>query len=198
MNEPTAQQMPVPDRPEVDPWGLDPRLYELAVTLAGARWDVDVSGAEHLPSRGGALLVLYRRVGLSEPSIVASALSRETGRAVRTVGMPDWPVVGAIARRLGCGVAHPDEIRGMLAARHLVAVALDSQPLHGGLAGSIDPARLVPAIDLGVPVLPVVATGWEIGRVWQVVVGEPVASRTNDGIAGATRKAVQALLDESA
>ena len=51
----------------------------------------------------------------------------------------------------------------------------------GARVGQIGRDAMVPAVELGVPVLPVAVTGRELGRSWRVRVGTPVAARTATG-----------------
>ena len=45
----------------VDDFGRDPHLVRALSPLAHLRWDVSVGGIDHLPLRGGALLVCNTR-----------------------------------------------------------------------------------------------------------------------------------------
>src|SRR5690606_16895163 len=74
---------------DIDEWGLDPDVVAAFDPLFGLRWSITVDGAEKLPSVGGALLVFNRRLGVSEPWVVARGVRQSTGRFVRTVGAPD-------------------------------------------------------------------------------------------------------------
>ena len=77
----------------VDEWGLDPDLVAVADPLLGLRWELAVEGAERLPTVGGAVLVFNRRLGASEPWVLARGIRRSTGRFVRTIGVPDVTTV---------------------------------------------------------------------------------------------------------
>jgi hypothetical protein len=180
----------------VDPWGLDPDLIDLVSPLAGWRWAVDVDGAGRIPTAGPALLVFNRRIGLSEPPVVATAVRQAAGRTVRLVGMPDVAPVGPILRRFGAAVDTSAEIAALLRAGEVVVAPLGIEPRLGRRAGRIANRIVAPALALGVPVLPVAVLGHEIGRHWRVVIGEPVTGDDDNG-ADTTRHAVQALLDES-
>ena len=59
----------------VDPWGLDVELVELLAPAARMRWDIDVEGVLDLPD-GPFAVVISRRLGLSEPWVVAEAIRR--------------------------------------------------------------------------------------------------------------------------
>ena len=43
---------------DVDNWGCDSHAVARAFTVSRLRWDVAVGGTEHLPRRGGALIVV--------------------------------------------------------------------------------------------------------------------------------------------
>src|SRR3954451_418489 len=110
---------------EIDEWGLDPELVSLTNPLFGLRWEIEVRGAEQLPSVGGAVLVFNRRFGLSEPWVVARGVRQATGRFVRTVGVPDLAGVGPFLRRFGGVLDRTDEIAGLLRAGQLVGLAAE-------------------------------------------------------------------------
>ena len=74
---------------EVDAWGMDHDVAALARSLAVLRWDITVGGDQHVPSDGPALLVANRRVLAATPLLVAAAVGRATGRAVRFAGITD-------------------------------------------------------------------------------------------------------------
>jgi hypothetical protein len=97
-------------------------------------------------------------------------------------------------------LAAAPEIDGLLSAGELVAVGLGWQPLHPRIAGPLTAALVGPARRRGVPVLPVVARGHELGwRRW-VRIDEPVPHPAPDvpdadvELAEGVRAAIQALL----
>src|SRR5688572_26909507 len=98
---------------EIDPWGLDHDLVELASPLWSLRYGIDVDHADRLPEEGPALLVANRRLGLSEPFVLSRGVRLATGRHVRCVGVPDVAPVGPALRRLGGVLARPDEVAGL-------------------------------------------------------------------------------------
>lgn len=190
-------------RYELDPWGADPQLVDLLDPLVGLAWRVQASGVEHLPAVGPAVLVTNRRIGLAEPFIVGRAVRKSTGRRVRFLGIPDRALAGPVLRRLGGAVHHPAELAALLRAGHVVALPLGQtwrKPLR---AGSLAPDALVPALEIGAPIVPVAVIGGELTGRWRVAVGEPVAvppGRTPLAlaqVAEAARAGVQALLDEA-
>ncbi len=186
---------------DVDPWGFDHELADMAVAATALRWSVDVLGGARIPQEGPALLVVNRRIGISEPAVVNQGIRRVTGRTARVVGMPDIPIASSWLRRVGAVMSDPAEIAGLLRAGELVMVPLGWQPLHGSIAGELRSAAVQPAIEAGTPVLPVATFGSELGRSWRIMIGEPVlppkrASKTGAvEFAEAVRAGVQTLLD---
>jgi hypothetical protein len=120
------------------------------------------------------VLVLHdRRVGFSEPIVVAAGLARATGRPVRPVGAPDLAPLGWWARRLGAVLDRPDEVRGLFRSGAVVAA-----PLRRTLRGPGHPPDdlVALAVQRGVPIVPVAVRGNELCRRWRLRVGEPLAS----------------------
>ena len=188
----------------LDEWGFDPDFVELLSPLLGARWSISVEGAEHIPAEGAAVLVANRGFGMSEPFVVAGAVRATTGRVLRVLGIPDIAPVGPFLRRLGAAQCRPDELRGLARAGELTVLFLDRQPRRGARVGHLGHELLSPAIEMGVPVIPVALIGRELGRRWVASVGEPVVPRTATGfgplavaetIDGA-RRAIQEALDD--
>lgn len=187
---------------DVDEWGLDPEMVAALDPLFGLRWGISVEGAENLPVVGGALLVYNRRLGVSEPWVVARGIRQATGRFVRTVGAPDRAPVGPLLRHFGGVLDRPDEIAGLLRAGQLVGVPMRRDIRNREHAGALHVARVQAAIDCGCPVVPVAAVGRELGREWKIVIGAPVKPRRKAGplaaaeLVEATRAAVQTHLDD--
>lgn len=191
---------------EVDPWGFDPDMYDLAARAARWRWRVDVAAAANLSVDGPALLVVNRRFGMSEPAVVAMGVFEATGRRVRPIGIPDFAVVGSLLRRFGGVLDAPAEIRGLLRAGEVVAVPCARQPLGGNQPGVLRSTAIGAALATGAPVLPVAARGSELGRSWRVRIGEPMTVRARRGVhrdqlavelAEAVRDALATLLSET-
>jgi hypothetical protein len=184
---------------EIDEWGLDVELLTALSPLASLRWGIEVDNAERLPADGPALVLSNRRVGISEPFVVGRGLRLATGRIVRTVGVPDF----AVARRLGGALGRPDEVAGLLRAGEVVAVPCAAVPRPGRHVGTVPIELFAPAIELGVPVIPVALIGRELGRRWRVRVGRPVATPTSVGplavaeLADAAREELRRLLLEA-
>lgn len=188
---------------DIDEWGLDPELVATTEPLVSLRWDTEVTVDGHIPSSGGAVLVFNRRVGVSEPWVLARGIRRATGRFVRTVGVPDHAPLGPFLRRFGAVLDRPDEIEGLLSAGQLVGLPLSRCLTNEEQAGSIELDRLEAVLVSGVPVIPVALVGREIGRRWRVVVGAPVPTATRGGAVSAaelaerTTAAVQELLNDA-
>lgn len=157
----------------VDPWGLDADAVAFGERLASLRWHVTVTGLEHLPLEGPAMLICNRRFGWSEPAVLVSALARDGGCNVRPVGCPDIDPIGGLLRRFGALPARPDDVAGALRAGALVAVPTRRE-LVRFRPGHLPIHLLEPAVELGAAVLPVAVTGWEAGRRWTIQVGAPV------------------------
>ena len=188
---------------EIDPWGYDAELVDLVDPLAGLRWRVDVVGAEHVPTEGAGILVANRRTGWPEPLVLGRGVRHATGRRIRFLGIPDVAPIGPALRRLGGAVGRPEELAALLRAGHLSALPLTRRWGPRRAAGTLDPAALAPAVELGLPVVPVGLVGRELLGRWTVFVGAPIDPpqyRGPLGLAEAAERArdgVQAQLDEA-
>lgn len=160
---------------DLDPWGLDVDATRLAGRVAAMRWRATVSGIEHVPAEGPALLIANRRLGWSEPAVVASAVARKTGRIIRPVGGIEVDPIGGLLRRLGALPARPDEIAAALRAGNLVLVPTRREPLRHR-PGHLPIELLAPAVAARVPLVPVAVVGWEPGWRWSVQIGAPVVA----------------------
>jgi 1-acyl-sn-glycerol-3-phosphate acyltransferase len=185
----------------VDEWGRDAQLIELLTPALELRWDVGVGGAEHLPKRGGALLVTNSRRFSLSTIYTAWALSRAISRPVRFGGRPDVAPLGPLMQRFGGLLNKPDEIRSALRDGELVVVSTRGtrNPRH---AGAVDPALIGTAVSTGTPVFPVASMSSPIGRAARVEVGPPMRSnRKRRGplaeleLAEVTQRHIQRLLD---
>lgn len=158
----------------VDPWGLDRDLVAVLSPITRARWRVDSDGLDRMPGDRGALLVHNRSWGWGEAAALVAAVHRSTGRVVRVVGVPDLAVVHPVLRGVGAILDHPEEVRGVLAAGHLVAVGAGRERLGRRFAGAVSPEALGPAVAAGVPLIPVAVRPAQLGLRWTVTVGPPV------------------------
>lgn len=187
---------------EVDEWGYDRDLVDLLDPVMSLRWRVEVRGVEHVPAQGPVLFVTNRRVGIEEPLVLARGIRRATGRRTRFLGIPDVAPLGPALRRIGGAVGRADELSSLLRAGHACVLPL-GRNWRRRIGGALDPEVLIPAVDLGVPVLPVALVGSQLLGRWTVHVGEAVPPPPTRGplalaeLADAVRGGVQALLDEA-
>ncbi|MGZ4772603.1 MAG: hypothetical protein ACXV3B_07975 [Ilumatobacteraceae bacterium] len=185
----------------VDEWGRDARLIELLSPAARLRWDVGVGGTNHLPKRGGALLVTNSRRFSLSTVYTAWALSGALGRPVRFGGRPDIAPIGPLMQRLGGLLNKPEEIRSALRDGELVVVSTAStrNPRH---AGPVDSGLIGTAVITGTPVFPVASMSSLVGRAARVEVGPQIRPhRKRRGplaeleLAEVTQRHIQRLLD---
>lgn len=183
----------------VDEWGLDPMFHDMVFRFGGVRWNVIVEGAENIPETGAALMVVQRRFGLSEQPVVAVAVRQETHRRARMAIIPPWPLVEPTMRRSGAALPEPTEVRGLLRDNHIVTVGLAWSPLQRDV-GALSIDMVAPAVELGVPIIPVATQGNELGRTWHVSFGEPITSsarfsfdRRVVDVVDATRSAIKEM-----
>ncbi len=189
----------------VDPFGADPQLQDLLAPFVTTTVRVEVAHPERFPESGPAVLVSNRGLGVVEPAALAVALRQESGRRLRVIGAPDFPILGDLARKLGAVMSYQGDLAALLRAEHVAAIPLGPAWLRTG-AGTPPMALLVAA--LGYPVIPVaVRPGGPFGlplRPWKVAVGEPLPVRASRGsgdplaaaeLAEAARDNVQRLID---
>ena len=186
----------------VDPWGLDRDVLAATRWMARRRWSTTVEG-EPLPRSGPVLLVANDRVASLAPLAAALALGEEAGRPIRFTGVADVEPLATALHRLGGMLAEPAEVAGALRAGEVVVVwCRDAVRLGPPRVGRVAPELLLPAVELGVPVVPVAIEGRRIGRHLRVEVGPPLSARARPSplaaaeLADAARAAVQALLDD--
>jgi hypothetical protein len=188
----------------VDVWGADHDWLDAVALALRVAVRPSAEGLDRVPDDGPAVLVANRRIGIGEALALAIAVRRHNGRLLRLVGAPDLAPIGPMVRRIGAVHAQAAEIRSLLAAGELVAVPLSPQ-LRVHRAGTVRPELLVPAIELGVPVIPVAILGGELTGTWRIAVGRPVeappATRRRTlaaaELADRARAGVQVLLDDS-
>lgn len=155
---------------EDDDWGYDARfagtLAPLLDTLYDRWWHVKVTGTEHVPATGGALVVANRSAG--EPwdaAMIATAVRRHGGRDLRTLGLDAFfslPWAGLALRRLGALPNRSENARRLLAEDHLVLVSPEERPEGAYRVGRFGRGEFVEvALQAGAPVVPcaVVADG---------------------------------------
>jgi 1-acyl-sn-glycerol-3-phosphate acyltransferase len=154
-----------------DAWGYDPqfaRAFEPLLDALYARWwNVKVTGPEHVPAAGPALIVANRSAG--EPwdgAMIATAMRRHGGRAPRALGLDALfalPWAGIALRRAGALPSGAANARRLLAEGHLVLVAPEESPPEAPYrVGRFGRGEFVEvALESGAPVVPcaVVAGG---------------------------------------
>jgi hypothetical protein len=160
----------------VDDYGRDPHLVRALMPAVRARWDVSIGGLQHLPVRGGALLVCNSRRWALSGIYASLALSEASGRPVRFVGRPDIVPIGPFMRRIGGLLDRPDEVLGALRNHELVLIttASTSHPRH---AGTVPHLLVGAAVMAGVPVFPVATMSSAVGRTARAEVGPQVRPR---------------------
>ena len=154
----------------VDDWGRDPDVVRSVMAIAGIRWDVTTGGADHLPKRIGALIVVNARKYALTAVYAALAISRAVDRPVRFVGRSDVAPIGPFARRLGALLDHPDEVYGALRAGELVVMtsASTGNPRDVGL---VDHALVGAAVAANARVHPGATTSSPFNRRARVEIG---------------------------
>ena len=192
---------------QIDAFGGDAQLMDLAGRVLAFGVRVEVEHAERIPRIGGALIVANRGLGILEPAALAAAVRLAVGRRLRIIGAPDAPVLGDVMRKIGAVGYRADDIAVLLRAGHLAAAPLASTWLRSG-AGA--PPRELLAAIVGYPVVPAAVLPGGPGplpiRPWRVLVGPVVETVTDavpgDTLAGAelaerTRTAVNTLLADA-
>lgn len=155
----------------VDAWGLDVDLVDALRALPGLGAAVAVEGAGRLPD--GPALLLHPRLPLGAGVLaLAVGVSTAADRPVRLTGVPDVAPLVGVARRLGAIGGHPADVRGLLLAGHLVAVALtgDDDVALGGEA-------VAAAVAVGAPLVPVSVRPALPLRRARLRIDEPVPTR---------------------
>jgi 1-acyl-sn-glycerol-3-phosphate acyltransferase len=160
----------------VDDWGRDPHLVKALTPLVHLRWRVNVGGDQHLPTRGGALLITNSRRYALNAVYASWALGEATGRTVRFVGRPDMAPIGPFVRRLGGLLAEPEEVAAALRNHELVMIS--SEPTgHPRHAGKVDHHLVSAAVLAKAPVFPVASMSTIISNAARVEVGPQLRPR---------------------
>ena len=201
----SALRRRVSGRYPVDPFGLDPQLADLSVPLFAAALRVHVSGGQHIPATGPAVIVSNRGFGVAEPAALGVAVQRACGRRLRVVGAPDMPFLGTVTRRLGAISSSEPDVASALRAGHLVGIPLAPTWLRTGagdaplgVARALTLAPIIPAAVRGVGRFGGIAGSWDVTFGPMVTLSEPYDP--NDPLAAARfieamRLAVGALLE---
>ena len=186
----------------IDEWGFDRDLLTAITPLVRMRWGLRIEGESALPEIGPALLVHTRRVGLSEPGVLAAAVHRATDRPLRATGyLASIPgPMGPLARRLGAVPGDAADLRSLLRAGELVGLPLGREMRHPFHVGPVPTGPIAAALAAGAPIIPVAVLGVEIGRWWSVRFGRPIPTRRRGAVgdpaelAEAVRQRLQALV----
>ena len=187
----------------VDEWGFDRDLLAAVAPLARLRWTLRIEADHLLPEIGPALLVHTRRLGISEPAVLAAAVRRTTGRPLRTAGVPGRGPLAPSARKLGGVPSNAADLRSLLRAGELVSIPLGREPLHPFHVPPVPEAPIGVALSVGAPILPVAVCGHEAGRRWSIRFGAPIVTRRRRttgepaDLAETTRDRLQQLLTQS-
>jgi hypothetical protein len=187
---------------EVDDWGRDPACVARLRLLAAARWNVVVSGAEHLPRQAGALIVVNARRFSLAPIYTALALGDAITRPVRFVGRPDIAPFGPLLQRLGGLLTRTDELTGAL--RHGQVVVLGTgHTAHPRHVGPVDHVLVGAAVAAKVKVFPAATASAPLGRGARVHVGPGLVPNLRRRgplaeleLADDLRVRIQSMLDE--
>jgi hypothetical protein len=158
---------------EVDDWGCDPQAVSRVFLASRLRWDVAVGGVEHLPVRGGALIVVNARRFALAPVIAALAIGDAAGRTVRFVGRPDVAPIGPLVQRLGGLLPIEAELEGALRAGELVVLGAGHRT-DNAAAGPVDHHLVGAAVAARVRVHPGVTLSAPLSRAARVEVGPAV------------------------
>ena len=160
----------------VDDYGRDPHLIEALNPFIRLRWNTTLGGVEHLPTRGGALLVCNSRRFALHAVAAAFALSQATGRPVRFVGRPDVAPFGSLMCRIGGILDRPDEVEGALRNHQLVLMSCSptADPRH---AGEVNHHLFGAAVVTKSPVFPVATLTSTVSRTARAEVGPQVRPR---------------------
>ncbi|MEO8898903.1 MAG: lysophospholipid acyltransferase family protein [Candidatus Dormibacter sp.] len=161
---------------DVDDFGFDPELTEALMPLfrvvARRYWRVEVEGTEHLPRRGGALLVSNHAGVLPwDGAMIKVAVFDATERHARALDATwfgELPIASWFLRRTGQAPGHPDDTHRLLRNGELVLVFPEGVKGTGkpwneryrlrrfGRGGFVEAA-----MRAGVPIVPISVIGSE-------------------------------------
>jgi 1-acyl-sn-glycerol-3-phosphate acyltransferase len=158
---------------QVDDWGRDDSFASRVWSFSHLRWATSVGGAEHVPKRAGALIVVNARRYALAPLFAALAIGSAVDRPVRFVGRPDIAPLGPMMQRLGALLPIEAEIEGALRAGQLVVLgaAHTRTNLH---TGPIDHQLVGAAVAAKVRVLPAATVSVPLRRGARVEIGHPI------------------------
>lgn len=187
---------------EVDDWGRDNGFVDRVWATSRLRWNISVGGAEFVPKRAGALIVVNTRRFALAPIFAALAIGAAVDRPVRFVGRPDTAPVGPVMQRLGGLLPIPREIESALRAGELVVLGAAPHATNR-TTGRID-HRLVGAATMAkVSSIPAATVSVPLRRSARVELGAPIRlARKRRGpldeleTADALQARIDGLLDE--
>ncbi len=157
----------------VDDWGRDNDFTDRIWWLSRMRWDTAVGGAEHLPRRTGALIVVNSRRFALAPVFAALAIGATVDRPVRFVGRPDIAPIGPMMQRLGGLLPIEDELEGALRAGQVIVLGADHL-VTNRRTGTIDHRLVGAAVAAKVRVFPAATTSVPVRRNARVEIGRPL------------------------
>jgi hypothetical protein len=158
---------------EVDDWGRDDGLVNRVWSASQLRWHISVGGAEHVPKRKGAMIVVNARRFALAPVFAALSIGAQVDRPVRFVGRPDVAPAGSIMQRLGGLLPIPREIQSALAAGELVVLGAAHESSNRR-TGHVDHRLVGAAILAGVRCLPAATVSGPLRRSARVEIGTPI------------------------
>lgn len=160
---------------EVDAWGYDPEIADLLALIAGVffhtYWRIELTGVEHLPQQGRALLAANQSSILPlEGAMVAYGVrayhpARRLLRVLAPTWLPDLPFWTMLLQKAGHAPAHAANARRLLAEESLVLAFPEG---YRGVERAAHPYRLRPfqssdllaaALEMAAPILPVSVVG---------------------------------------
>lgn len=187
---------------EVDDWGRDNGFVDRIWSLSQFRWATQVGGAEHVPKRAGALIVVNARRFALAPVFAALAIGAAVDRPVRFVGRPDIAPFGPLMQRLGALLPLEGELEGALGAGELIVLGAGHE-MTNARAGVIDHRLVGAAVAAKVRVLPAATVSIPTRRTARVEISPPIRlARRRRGpleeleTADAVQVRIDALLDE--
>jgi hypothetical protein len=187
---------------EVDDWGRDNGFVNRVWSFSQLRWNTSVGGADHVPKRAGALIVINARRFSLAPLFASLAIGAAVDRPVRFVGRPDVAPIGPMMQRLGALLPVEAELVGALRAGELIVLGAD-HALTNRHTGTIDHRLVGAAVAANVRTLPAAAVSVPTRRNARVEIGPAVRLRTKRRgpleeleTADVLQHRIDALLDE--
>lgn len=162
---------------EVDDWGRDNAFVNRVWSASQVRWSTSVGGAEHLPERDGALIVINARRFSLAPIFAALAIGAEIDRRVRFVGRPDVAPLGPMMQRLGALLPLEAEVEGALRAGELVVLGAEHRSTNQR-TGLIDHHLVGAAVAAKTCIVPAASVSVPLRRNARVEIGPPVRLAT--------------------